>query len=552
MSAVQTQPAVSDREHDAILDAVARPGLDFMPDSDGNRIIVSDPLAGRHLRMSASAARLLQALDGTRTPADIAAHLGITDPAMVDQALARFRDLQLTTTAAEAAQAEPPKAPRRWRYRPPGVLELALLNPVRLLAACAPLGRAAASRAGQLLVGAVTVGGLGYYALTGSAATDELARPTSLPVVLGMLLLMITTTFVHEIGHGLSLVRGGGRVHRLGVMLMYGSPAMFCDVSEAWRLPRGKRLLVALAGIRVHLAAAGLAGAIAPNLPPGGWRQLLAGLLVSNLLMAVINLCPFVKFDGYVALIGWLDRPHLRATAMADAQRTAAVLVFGGRLDQRPRLRRVLFGTACAITAPVLVTTAFLSYQTFVLVVLGPIGATLVLAALGWVGYLLLRKLAQWHRLAKESGAGPVRRLAGGLVLAAVLAGALTGIRLPHSVSSVYATTPQGLAMVLPADTDAAVLAGRQVDLQASGVVLHPKTAEATVCGASTTRSLPVEAGSPVAVPVTARASRTVVPLCVRTPPSRTDGLTTVRLDDITLASWLFHTFAAPAWAQLF
>ncbi|MFI6153853.1 hypothetical protein ACIBCA_14270 [Kitasatospora sp. NPDC051170] len=559
MSAVQATATVTGRAHDEIpdgdagaFDLVMRPGLDFVPDSDGRRVIVVDRVSGRQLRMAPSAAGLLRSLDGTRTRASLAADLGVADPSVVDRALARFAELELTTTVADAAHLPEPKAPRRWGYRPPGILELTILNPALLLAACAPVGRALASRAGAALGAAVTVGGLTHFALAGAGALHELDRPASLPVLVALLVAMVTTTFVHELGHGLSLVRGGGRVHRLGVMLMYGSPAMFCDVSEAWRLPRRERLLVALAGIRVHLATAGLSGAIAPLLPHGGARQLAAALVVSNLLMGAVNLCPFVKFDGYLALIGWLDRPNLRAQSMEDAGRVAAVTVFGGRLDSRPSLRRVLFGVACAVTAPALVTSAFLNYQAFALVVLGPVGSVLVLAVVGWAGFLGLRKAVRWFRLAGEHGAGPLRRSAGALVLAALVAAVLYGVTVPRTVTSVYASTPQGPVMVLPADTGADRLAGHRVSLQASGMVLHPAAGEAVVCGGAVSRPVSAAAGSPVEIGVDAQISRTVVPLCTDGPLAQPDGLTSVHLDDVPLGSWLVGTFLAPAWSQLF
>ncbi|GAA2105516.1 hypothetical protein GCM10009759_42700 [Kitasatospora saccharophila] len=552
MSTAQVAAAVTGRGHDDILDLVMRPDLDFVADADGSRVIVVDPVRGRQLRMAGGAADLLRSLDGTRTTSSLMDDLGVDDPGPVDRALARFAELELTTTKAGAAAPAEPRKVRRWGYRPPAVLELTLLDPARLLAWCAPVGRALASRPGTVLSTALTVGGLAHFALAGSAAWAELGRPASVTTVLALMLTMVATTFVHELGHGLSLVRGGGRVHRLGVMLMYGSPAMFCDVSEAWRLPRRERLMVALAGIRVHLAVAGAAGLAAPLLEPGGARQLAAGVLVSNLLMAGLNLCPFVKFDGYLALIGWLDRPNLRVQTMAEAGRVAALTVFGGLRGERPSPGRVLFGVACALTGPALAVSAFLNYQAFVLVTLGQVGGALVLALLGWVAFVAVRRTVRWSRTAEEQGAGAVRRAVGALALAGVLAAVLLGVRVPLTWTSVYATTPQGPVLVLPTDLGTDRLDGRTVDLQAAGLVLHPAAGRATVCGGVEDREVTAQAGSPIAVGIDTQVTRAVVPLCPDGPLDRTDGLASFRTGDVPLGSWLVDVFVLPAWSRLF
>ncbi|MFD0564530.1 hypothetical protein ACFQ2M_22845 [Kitasatospora saccharophila] len=103
MSTAQVAAAVTGRGHDDILDLVMRPDLDFVADADGSRVIVVDPVRGRQLRMAGGAADLLRSLDGTRTTSSLMDDLGVDDPGPVDRALARFAELELTTTKAGAA-----------------------------------------------------------------------------------------------------------------------------------------------------------------------------------------------------------------------------------------------------------------------------------------------------------------------------------------------------------------------------------------------------------------------------------------------------------------
>ena len=65
---------------------------------------------------------------------------------------------------------------------------------------------------------------------------------------------------IHEFGHGLSCKHFGGEVHEMGFLLLCLSPAMYCNVSDAWTLPnKWHRIIISFAGIYVELmiAAAG-------------------------------------------------------------------------------------------------------------------------------------------------------------------------------------------------------------------------------------------------------------------------------------------------------
>jgi len=43
---------------------------------------------------------------------------------------------------------------------------------------------------------------------------------------------------IHEFGHGLSCKKFGGEVHEMGALLLCLSPALYCNVSDAWTLPK--------------------------------------------------------------------------------------------------------------------------------------------------------------------------------------------------------------------------------------------------------------------------------------------------------------------------
>src|SRR5438094_196924 len=65
---------------------------------------------------------------------------------------------------------------------------------------------------------------------------------------------------IHEFGHGLSCKAFGGEVHEMGFLILCLSPAMYCNVSDAWTLPnKWHRIIISFAGIYVELMIAAAA-----------------------------------------------------------------------------------------------------------------------------------------------------------------------------------------------------------------------------------------------------------------------------------------------------
>ncbi|NHC15594.1 M50 family metallopeptidase [Motilibacter deserti] len=539
-----------------------RVGLEMHPDSDGERWIVADVTTGRQWRVNAFAGKLLVLLDGAHDVPAIAEELGL-DPAVVAQAVGRFAQMGLLDTPAEphAVPAQERRTtasathvggkPKRWRYRPPGVVELTLMDPRRLLDRLAPVVRLLSTPAAQVLVALVSLAGVLALLLSLPALGAELGRPATLPVVGAALALVIGATMAHELAHAGSLTHAGRRVPRLGFMLMYGSPAMFCDVSEAWRLPPRRRVLVALAGARVHLFVAGVAGTVVATAGPGGLRQVAAMAAAGNLTMAFVNLCPFVKFDGYIALIGGLDAPNLRAKCIGELNDIVARVVFGGRRETTTTARRLAFGLACAVTGPLLLLVALLSYAPSVLAVLGPLGGGLVLLVAVVVAAEVLRRLSLRDRRAASTGAGIARRAAGWAGLAAVAVAALMWARVPLQTSTVYAVVDGRAVAVLPATGEDAFADGASVQLHRAGIVTSPVVATGTVCGPAESAQVPVEAGSPVSGGVHLSIERRVVPLCTTGDVSAADGRVSAEPESVSLADWAQARILDPAIAQL-
>jgi putative peptide zinc metalloprotease protein len=140
---------------------------------------------------------------------------------------------------------------------------------------------------------------------------------------------------LHELGHAYTAVRLGCNVPAIGVAFMLMTPMLYTDVTDAWRLPlRRQRMQIDAAGVAVELMIACIATFLWSFLPEGKTKSIAFLLSTSSLLMSlVINLSPFMRFDGYFIAADLVGIPNLQPRAFAVA---------------RWKLRRILF----AISAP--------------------------------------------------------------------------------------------------------------------------------------------------------------------------------------------------------
>ena len=135
-------------------------------------------------------------------------------------------------------------------------------------------------------------------------------------LVIAWAVVMVVTT-MHEFAHGLTCRYFGGKVRRIGFMLIYFSPALYCDVSDAWMFPsKRQRVWVTFAGGYFQLVVWGMATII--------WRVTANETVINNLALCAVvfggvqtlfNFNPLIKLDGYYMLSDYLEIPNLREKA---------------------------------------------------------------------------------------------------------------------------------------------------------------------------------------------------------------------------------------------
>ena len=304
------------------------PGLEsaaYTTRSGAEYVVVHNPAARAYARLDPREFELLPLMDGQHSVKELVvayyqAHgvLALARVAGLVRLLRHQALLQLSDPLGDvyATLALHLRGPRRWRL--PTELTTAALDGV--------LGAAYRGWGHVFFNSAWLVIGLGLGVVGPVLVLLEMARGrytlydmggSAVLTVALLVLLALIALAIHELGHGLAVKHAGRRVHEAGIRLYFGLPAAFVDTSDIWMAPPRQRLLTAFAGPWTGLVIGGLC-AIAASLvatgPVGAFLFTAAFVFVVDNLF---NFNPLLELDGYYMLIDFLDRPLLRARALA-------------------------------------------------------------------------------------------------------------------------------------------------------------------------------------------------------------------------------------------
>lgn len=150
-----------------------------------------------------------------------------------------------------------------------------------------------------------------------------------------MVCLGVVALAIHELGHAMAVKHAGRRVSRAGVMVYYGLPAGYVDTTDVWMAPRSKRLMTSFAGPWTGLLLGGVSATAAFFLPQGPLGAFLFVWGFVCLVDTLLNFNPLLELDGYYLLVDLVEKPMLRARALAFVR---------GPLWSKLRLREKLSG----------------------------------------------------------------------------------------------------------------------------------------------------------------------------------------------------------------
>ncbi|TNM67451.1 hypothetical protein FHN55_10370 [Streptomyces sp. NP160] len=262
---------------------------------------------GQVLQLTPLAYRVLAALDGVRTSADVAAEVSQGGGDEVDAAGVRFlvaRKLAPLGLLDDERSTPPPRADPLLALR----ARTPLLGP-RAVGAVArvlqPLFRLPVVLAAVAALALLDVWLLAVHGL-GGALGAVVRDPALALAVVGT---AVAAALFHECGHAAGCRFSGARPGAVGLGLYLVYPAFYTDVNDAYRLGRAGRLRTDLGGLYFHtLAVLALGGAHAVT----GAEWLLLAVLVIQLGM-LEQLLPLVRYDGYHVLADLVGVPDLFA-----------------------------------------------------------------------------------------------------------------------------------------------------------------------------------------------------------------------------------------------
>ncbi|UXI70288.1 hypothetical protein [Tahibacter amnicola] len=119
---------------------------------------------------------------------------------------------------------------------------------------------------------------------------------------------LFATFLFHEFGHAGATRRYGARPAQIGIGLYLIFPVLFCNVTEAWRLPRSQRIAINLAGAWFQI----LATAFIAVIQHFSQSRALGLVVGASLFSLLITLNPFLRFDGYWVYADYFRLPNLR------------------------------------------------------------------------------------------------------------------------------------------------------------------------------------------------------------------------------------------------
>lgn len=230
---------------------------------------------------------------------------------------------------------------------------------------------------------------------------------------------------IHELAHAYTAKRQGVRIPVIGVAFLVLIPMPYTDTSESWKLRKDRqRLNIAAAGIVSELTLAAWATLFWAFLPDGSLRD--AALMMATTTWVsslMINLSPFMRFDGYFILMDFLKMPnlHQRAGALAVWRMREWLFGLGAPIPEvLPKSRRrlvIAFAYASWIyRLTVFLGIALLVYHFFI----KAIGIVLFAIEMWWfVLKPVVREIGMWIKMREKIAMN--RKSARTLIIVAVL-----------------------------------------------------------------------------------------------------------------------------------
>lgn len=126
----------------------------------------------------------------------------------------------------------------------------------------------------------------------------------------------------HELGHAFTAKRFGCQVPTMGVAFLVLFPVLYTDTTDAWKLKsKYQRLKIVMAGMKVELYLALLATFLWSFTSEGIFKSILFIVATTSWMSSLlVNISPFLRFDGYYVLSDITNSKNLQPRSFAMAK----------------------------------------------------------------------------------------------------------------------------------------------------------------------------------------------------------------------------------------
>ena len=362
--------------------------------------MVKDPLARRYFRFTETQAAILELLahptDAETVAAVASRTLGNVTPATISAFFDSLETKNLLDTPEVRERLGTSGSPNKLKQSSILYKQVAAFNPERIFDWLLPRTRWAFTPAFHILGCFLILCGVTTFFLHWKelrAATPDLLNVWTVLLVWPI---VFSVSAYHEFSHGLTCRHFGGQVTEVGFMLIYFSPAFYCDVSDAWMFPkRRQRMFVTLAGSYSQLILWGLCTIVWRVTEPDTYiNHIMVVVVLFSGLQTLFNLNPLIKLDGYYMLSDYLEIPNLRSKAFSTLWNWIT------RSPKRKTFRedrsQVIYGACAFIFSATLLVTVYTAIYTW---------ATDKWATAGLVGFAVFSTITL-RRTAAESMSG--------------------------------------------------------------------------------------------------------------------------------------------------
>lgn len=470
------QPAAAEIEEDIPLIISRRQDLLVHEYRDGIETVwvIKDPISLRYFRFSPQEFAIFDMLNGHRTIGEVRTeYRKHFFPRELDlQQLRRFIDrlikagLVIIEKSGRGQQfAAMAARKKKWsfvgRFMNVVAFKFPGFHPRLLLDVVDPWFRPFASRIGvsigfMLIISAVVLAVVRWEAMV--QRLPLLSQFFALKNVLLIMASFAVVKIIHELGHAVACRRFGIECREMGVMLLVFFPCLYCDVSDAWMLPkRWKRMTISLAGVYVELVIAALCTWLWWFSRPGLFSDLMLNLMiVCSMNTLFVNGNPLMRYDGYYVLSDLVGIPNLRQMSWQQVFGTVVHWVTGIQLYNRParlrwrsRLLLTIYGvSALAYRVVIIFGISWMAIQFMKSNNLASLGRTYasILVALTVVGFVF--QLPPIALTILRSGWRKTVRSTIGLLILAGVVGTLLFVPVPSRLTGPCVIQPLGSTSV--------------------------------------------------------------------------------------------------------